>query len=86
MTGIAPTMTIVRIAYGKSVESVEQAITTLRFAEAAHGSQQRSAGVPRATTTADLRESFFDTSEERAPVTSEGEREKPYVNIGTDMA
>ncbi|KAL0567520.1 hypothetical protein V5O48_014477 [Marasmius crinis-equi] len=83
MMGIAPTMMIVRIAYGKSVESVEQVITTLRFAEAANGSQQRSTGVPRATTTADFRESFFDTLEERAPG---GEREKPYVTTGENMA
>ncbi|KAL0573709.1 hypothetical protein V5O48_008253 [Marasmius crinis-equi] len=86
MTAIAPTMMIVRIAYGKSVESVEQVMTSLRFAEAAaNGSQQRSAGAPQATT-ADLRESFFDTSEERAPAGNGREREKPYVTIGENMA
>ncbi|KAK1235603.1 hypothetical protein PQX77_001169 [Marasmius sp. AFHP31] len=42
MTAIAPTLIIVRIAYGQAVESVQQMVSTLQFIEGANDSQQRS--------------------------------------------
>ncbi|KAJ8085630.1 hypothetical protein PM082_004448 [Marasmius tenuissimus] len=43
MTGIAPTVIILRIAYGQAVESVQQMVSTLQFAEGVDNSQQQSA-------------------------------------------
>ncbi|KAG7094551.1 hypothetical protein E1B28_005379 [Marasmius oreades] len=43
MSGLAPTMVIARVAYGKSVESVQQAISSLHIANAnSQATQQRS--------------------------------------------
>ncbi|KAK1216592.1 hypothetical protein PQX77_020766 [Marasmius sp. AFHP31] len=42
MAGIAQTVIIVRIAYGQAVESVQQMVSTLQFAEGANNSQQQS--------------------------------------------
>ncbi|KAK1216594.1 hypothetical protein PQX77_020768 [Marasmius sp. AFHP31] len=42
MAGIAPTVIIVRITYGQAVESVQQMVSTLQFAEEANNSQQQS--------------------------------------------
>ncbi|KAJ8075545.1 hypothetical protein PM082_021175 [Marasmius tenuissimus] len=55
-SGIAPTIIVVRIAYGQSVDSVQQMLSTLQFAEGEHNStQQRSAAV---RDTVDLRRSL----------------------------
>ncbi|KAJ8085716.1 hypothetical protein PM082_004534 [Marasmius tenuissimus] len=42
MAAIAPTLIIIRIAYGQAVESVQQMVSTLQFAEGASNSQQPS--------------------------------------------
>ncbi|KAF9264515.1 hypothetical protein L218DRAFT_862733, partial [Marasmius fiardii PR-910] len=42
MLGLAPTMIIVRVAAGKSVDSVQQMVSTLQFQADAQGSSQRS--------------------------------------------
>ncbi|KAJ8089601.1 hypothetical protein PM082_014857 [Marasmius tenuissimus] len=40
--GIAPTVIVIRIAYGETMENVQQMISTLQFAEDANNSQQQS--------------------------------------------
>ncbi|KAK1223399.1 hypothetical protein PQX77_013725 [Marasmius sp. AFHP31] len=45
MIGIAPTVMIVRIAHGQAVESVQQMVSTLQFAEGINNSQQWSAAL-----------------------------------------
>ncbi|KAK1219078.1 hypothetical protein PQX77_018213 [Marasmius sp. AFHP31] len=42
MAGIAQTVMIIRIAYGQAVESVQQMVSTLQFAEGTNNSQQQS--------------------------------------------
>ncbi|KAK1216669.1 hypothetical protein PQX77_020705 [Marasmius sp. AFHP31] len=48
MAGLAPTLLIVRIAYGKSVDNVEQMISTLQFGDAPVIETQRQTNVVRA--------------------------------------
>ncbi|KAK1218580.1 hypothetical protein PQX77_018728 [Marasmius sp. AFHP31] len=45
MIGIAPTVMIVRIAYGQAVESVQQMVSTLQIAEGINNSHLQSAAV-----------------------------------------
>ncbi|KAJ8075562.1 hypothetical protein PM082_021192 [Marasmius tenuissimus] len=59
---IAPTLIIVRIAHGQAVESVQQMVSTLQFAERANHSQQQSSA---ARGTVDLRQSLAGVEERR---------------------
>ncbi|KAF9256590.1 hypothetical protein L218DRAFT_188768 [Marasmius fiardii PR-910] len=52
MSGLAPTMIIVRVAQGKSVDSVQQVVSTLQFADARENSQRSG---PAVETWADAR-------------------------------
>ncbi|KAK1234612.1 hypothetical protein PQX77_002188, partial [Marasmius sp. AFHP31] len=53
---IAPTLIVVRIAYGQSVDSVQQMVSTLQFAQGGNiSTQQRSAA---ARNTLDIRQSL----------------------------
>ncbi|KAJ8085707.1 hypothetical protein PM082_004525 [Marasmius tenuissimus] len=80
MTAIAPTLIIVRIAYGQSVESVDQMVSTLHFAEGANNlSQQRSMVGPGAV---DLRQSLAGI-EERGMV-GRIETDKPPSDVAGD--
>ncbi|KAJ8085675.1 hypothetical protein PM082_004493 [Marasmius tenuissimus] len=76
MAAIAPTLIIVRIAYDQSVETVQQMVSALQFAEGGNNSQQRSTFVRG---TIDLRRSLGD-AEGRG--TAGGlEAEKPPSNV-----
>ncbi|KAK1230633.1 hypothetical protein PQX77_006263 [Marasmius sp. AFHP31] len=66
MAGLAPTLIIVRVAYNKSVESVQQMLSTLEFTDPSDRRQSASA-LP---TTVDLRSGS-------PPTSSEGERSSP---------
>ncbi|KAG7094239.1 hypothetical protein E1B28_007844 [Marasmius oreades] len=54
VSGLAPTMVIARVAYGKSVDSVEQTLSAFRVAEV-QTSQQRSIGTRRTTVDLQIR-------------------------------
>ncbi|KAL0065764.1 hypothetical protein AAF712_007248 [Marasmius tenuissimus] len=54
MSGLAPTLVIVRVAYRKSVDSVQQMMTTLQFAEGREDEQQ-SESTAAGQTTVDMR-------------------------------
>ncbi|KAK1217160.1 hypothetical protein PQX77_020192 [Marasmius sp. AFHP31] len=80
MAAIAPTLIIVRIAYGQTVESVQQMVSTLHFAEAmANGSQQRSVSAPAVHGTIDLRQSLA-VVEERGSIGRDA-TEKSFINM-----
>ncbi|KAK1221511.1 hypothetical protein PQX77_015630 [Marasmius sp. AFHP31] len=49
MAGLAPTLLIVRIAYGKSVDNAQQMISTLQFGDASVIETQRQTNVVRST-------------------------------------
>ncbi|KAK1234653.1 hypothetical protein PQX77_002136 [Marasmius sp. AFHP31] len=66
MAGLAPTLIIVRVAYNKSVESVQQMLSTLEFTDPSDRRQSASA-LP---TTVDLRSGS-------PPTSSEGDRSSP---------
>ncbi|KAJ8085608.1 hypothetical protein PM082_004426 [Marasmius tenuissimus] len=84
MAGIAQTLIILRIAYGQSVESVQQMISTLQFAEGVNNSQQRHTA---ARGTADLRQSLAGITEERGPAGRfEMGRDKPLSNVAENGA
>ncbi|KAK1228029.1 hypothetical protein PQX77_008944 [Marasmius sp. AFHP31] len=56
LSAIAPTLIVVRIAYGQSVDSVQQMVSTLQFAQGGNiSTQQRSAA---ARNTLDIRQSL----------------------------
>ncbi|KAK1221862.1 hypothetical protein PQX77_015311 [Marasmius sp. AFHP31] len=42
MAGIAPTIIITRIAYGQAVESIQQMVSTVQFAEGINNYEQQS--------------------------------------------
>ncbi|KAK1225749.1 hypothetical protein PQX77_011292 [Marasmius sp. AFHP31] len=73
---IAPTLIIVRIAYGQSVETVQQMVSALQFAEGRNNSQQRSTIVRG---TVGLRRSLADP--EGRGTTGGVEAEKPPSNV-----
>ncbi|KAK1228272.1 hypothetical protein PQX77_008687 [Marasmius sp. AFHP31] len=50
MSGLAPTLVIVRVAYRKSVDSVQQMMTTVQFAEGREDEQQSESTVAKQTT------------------------------------
>ncbi|KAL0065768.1 hypothetical protein AAF712_007255 [Marasmius tenuissimus] len=50
MSGLAPTLVIVRVAYRKSVDSVQQMMTTLQFAEGREDEQQSESTAAKQTT------------------------------------
>ncbi|KAK1226998.1 hypothetical protein PQX77_010007 [Marasmius sp. AFHP31] len=78
MAAIAPTIMMVRIAYGQAVENVQQVVSTLHFAEgAANVSQQRSMA-PGTHGTIDLRRSMAAVDERGS--LGRPETEKPLAN------
>ncbi|KAK1215867.1 hypothetical protein PQX77_021519 [Marasmius sp. AFHP31] len=78
MAGIAQTVIIVRIAYGQAVESVQQMVSTLRFAEGANNSQQQSMG---ARGTASLRQSLTAVEGNGTFGNIETNQDKPPSNV-----
>ncbi|KAJ8085697.1 hypothetical protein PM082_004515 [Marasmius tenuissimus] len=81
MAAIAPTLIIIRIAYGQAVESVQQTVSALQCAEGGNSSQRRSTV---AHGTVDLRRSLGGV-EERATV-GRFETEKPLSNVAGNFA
>ncbi|KAJ8085673.1 hypothetical protein PM082_004491 [Marasmius tenuissimus] len=79
MAAIAPTLIVIRIAYGQTVESVRQTVSTLQFVEGGNISQQRSTV---AHGTVDLRRSLAGV-EERG-VVGRFEMDKPPSNVTED--
>ncbi|KAK1220891.1 hypothetical protein PQX77_016312 [Marasmius sp. AFHP31] len=62
MAAIAPTLIVLRIAYGQSVDSVQQMVSTVQFAERGNSnSQQHSAAVRHGTI--DLQQSLAEVEE-----------------------
>ncbi|KAJ8075517.1 hypothetical protein PM082_021147 [Marasmius tenuissimus] len=61
MSGIAPTLIVVRIAHGQSVESVQQMVSTLQFAEGARNNSQHQSGAIHGTV--DVRQSLAGVNE-----------------------
>ncbi|KAJ8085725.1 hypothetical protein PM082_004543 [Marasmius tenuissimus] len=80
MAGIAQTVMIVRIAYGRAVESIQQTVSTLRFDEGTNNYQQRSTVARGAV---DLRRSFAGV-EERGTVRRIEMSDKPPLNMVGD--
>ncbi|KAK1217161.1 hypothetical protein PQX77_020193 [Marasmius sp. AFHP31] len=80
MAAIAPTLIIVRIAYGQAVESVQQVVSTLHFAEAAGNTSQQRSMAPGGHETIDLRQPLA-AADERGSVSRHG-TEKPLSNAG----
>ncbi|KAJ8090917.1 hypothetical protein PM082_024841 [Marasmius tenuissimus] len=76
MAGIAQTVIVVRIAYGQAVESVQQMVSTLHFAEGANNLSQQSMA---AHGSVDLRQSLVGV-EERGMV-GRIEKDKPPLNV-----
>ncbi|KAK1224817.1 hypothetical protein PQX77_012263 [Marasmius sp. AFHP31] len=81
MAAIAPTLIIIRIAYGQAVESVQQMVSTLHFVEGPNDSQHRSMATRG---TVDLRQSLAGV-EERGAV-GRLETEKPPSNVVGDAS
>ncbi|KAK1225750.1 hypothetical protein PQX77_011293 [Marasmius sp. AFHP31] len=76
MAAIAPTLIVIRIAYGQAVESVQPMVSTLQFVEGGNTSQQRST-VNHGTV--DLRQSLAGV-EERG-IAGRIEMDKPPSNV-----
>ncbi|KAK1223235.1 hypothetical protein PQX77_013899 [Marasmius sp. AFHP31] len=76
MASIAQTVIIIRIAYGQAIESVQQVVSTLQFAEGANHSPQHSTA---AHCTVNLQQSLTDI-EERGTV-GRIETGKPPLNM-----
>ncbi|KAJ8075747.1 hypothetical protein PM082_021377 [Marasmius tenuissimus] len=81
MAGIAQSLMVVRIAYGQSVDSVQQMVSTLQFVEGVNSSQQRPTD---GCGTVDLRRSFLGV-EERSTV-GRIETDKPPSNVAGNHA
>ncbi|KAJ8085717.1 hypothetical protein PM082_004535 [Marasmius tenuissimus] len=80
MAAITPTLIVVRIAYGQAVESVQQMVSTLQFAEGADISQHRSAA---ARATVDLRPSLAEVAERHTAGRNQMS-DKPPLNVAGD--
>ncbi|KAK1235600.1 hypothetical protein PQX77_001165 [Marasmius sp. AFHP31] len=81
MAAIAPTLIIIRIAYGQAVESVQRTLSTLQFTDGGNNFQRRST-VARGTV--DLRRSLGEV-EERATV-GKFEMEKVPSQVAGNLA
>ncbi|KAJ8085684.1 hypothetical protein PM082_004502 [Marasmius tenuissimus] len=79
MAAIAPTLIIVRIAYGQAVESVQQVVSTLHFAEAAGNASQQRSVAPGGRGTIDLRQSMAAMDERGSVGRHAGE--KPLTHV-----
>ncbi|KAJ8085642.1 hypothetical protein PM082_004460 [Marasmius tenuissimus] len=82
MAGIAPTVIIVRIAYGQAVESVQQMVSTLQFAEGADHSQQQSTA---AYGTIDLQQSLVAVRERGTVGKIKMDQEKPPSEMAENV-
>ncbi|KAK1231119.1 hypothetical protein PQX77_005774, partial [Marasmius sp. AFHP31] len=76
MAGVAPTLIVVRIAYGQSMDSVQQMVSTLQFAEGGNNSQQPSTAIRG---NLDPQQSMAEV-EERGP-TGRFEMDKPPLTL-----
>ncbi|KAK1215864.1 hypothetical protein PQX77_021516 [Marasmius sp. AFHP31] len=77
MLGIAPTVMIVRIAHEQAVESVQQMVSTLQFAEGINNSQLSTA----AHGTVNLQQSLVAGEEKGIVGRIETDQEKPPSKV-----